>query len=219
MPDGVFLSCDGLDGTGKSTQCRLLAERLRKLGVTVTSCIDPGSTDIGQRLREILLHGRQTRICMRTEALLFMASRAQLVDEVIEPALERGEVIISDRYLLANVVYQGHAGGIDPRLLWTAGSLSTGGLEPHLTLVLDLPVEQAASRRRGEEDRVEGRGAVYLEKVRQGFLTEARQKPVTCKVIDASAGIDQVEERIWQAVRKLLTDRGHLNHSSEPKQP
>lgn len=214
MPDGVFLSCDGLDGTGKSTQCQRLAERLRSLGVAVTTCVDPGSTEIGQMLRQILLHGRQTRIGIRTEALLFMASRAQLVDEVIEPALERGEVIISDRYLLANVVYQGYAGGIDPRLLWTAGSLSTGGLEPHLTLILDLPVEEAARRRRGDEDRVEGRGHDYLEKVRQGFLTEARQKPVTMKVIDASASIEAVEERIWNAVRKLLTDCGHLAPSS-----
>jgi dTMP kinase len=214
MPDGVFLSCDGLDGTGKSTQCDLLANRLRSLGVPVTLCVDPGSTDIGRKLREILLFGRQTRICMRTEALLFMASRAQLVDEVIEPALERGEVIISDRYLLANVVYQGHAGGIDPRLLWTAGSLSTGGLEPHLTLVLDLPVEEAAKRRQGQDDRVESRGTEYLEKVRQGFLTEARQKPVTCKVIDASASLETVEERIWQAVKKLLTDRGHFTNPS-----
>lgn len=216
MPDGVFITCDGLDGTGKSTQCARLADRLRGLGVAVTTCVDPGSTDIGRRLREILLHGRQTKICMRTEALLFMASRAQLVEEVIEPALERGEVIISDRYLLANVVYQGHAGGIDPRLLWTAGSLSTGGLEPHLTLVLDLPVEDAVRRRQGEEDRVEGRGPDYLHKVRQGFLIEARQRPVTCKVIDASASLDEVENRVWNAVKKLLTERGHIAPSHGP---
>ena len=218
MPDGLFLTFDGLDGTGKSTQCALLAARLRSQGVSVTTCVDPGTTAIGQKLREILLYGRQTNICMRTEALLFMASRAQLVDEVIEPALQRGEVIISDRYLLANVVYQGHAGNIDPRLLWTAGSLSTGGLEPHLTIILDLPVERAQLRRSREQDRLESRGLEYQEKVRQGFLTEAKQKPVTCRVVDASPSLEIVEEKIWQIVRKFLTDRGHLPGSSVTNQ-
>src|SRR5439155_25780959 len=111
------------------------------------------------------------------EALLFMASRAQLVAETIRPALESGQVVVCDRFLLANVVYQGHAGGLDPELLWQAGKLSTGGLEPHLTLVLDMPVEAALSRRKGPADRVESRDLQYHTKVREGFLLEARRRP------------------------------------------
>src|SRR6266702_4521979 len=121
MARPAFLSLDGLDGTGKSTQCRLLVEWLTSQKVPVTSCTDPGGTALGQQLRQILLFGREHRIAATTEAMLFMASRAQLVDEVIRPALERGDVVISDRFTLANVVYQGHAGGLNPNELWTVG--------------------------------------------------------------------------------------------------
>src|ERR1700726_2574713 len=113
----LFLSLDGLDGTGKSTQCRLLCDWLRQQGREVTACVDPGGTALGERLREILLHHRGT-MEPAAEALMFMASRAQLVAEVIRPALAQGQIVVSDRYLLANVVYQGHAGGLDVDLLW-----------------------------------------------------------------------------------------------------
>ena len=137
MPSPVFLSLDGLDGTGKSTQCRLLVDWLRAQKVPVTACTDPGGTALGLELRNLLLHRREHRMAVATEAMLFMASRAQLVEEVIRPALERGEVVVSDRFTLANVVYQGHAGGMNPADLWTIGSIVTGGLEPELTLVFD----------------------------------------------------------------------------------
>src|SRR5215212_1357365 len=109
MARSAFVSLDGLDGTGKSTQCRLLVEWLTAQKVPVTACTDPGSTALGMELRQLVLLGRQHRIATMTEAMLFMASRAQLVEEVIRPALDRGEVVVSDRFLLANVVYQGHA--------------------------------------------------------------------------------------------------------------
>src|SRR3982751_3549004 len=128
----TFISLDGIDGTGKSTQLTLLAERLRKLGLAVTTCTDPGGTDIGAKLREILLYGRQAQMSMRAEALMFMASRAELVERIIRPALTRGEVVVSDRFLLANVVYQGHAGGLDPADLWAVGRVATGGRGPGL---------------------------------------------------------------------------------------
>src|SRR5271154_6577087 len=113
----LFLSLDGLDGTGKSTQCRLLIEWLGGEGREVVSCIDPGGTALGQELRQILLSKRRP-LARECEALLFMASRAELVAEVIRPALELGKIVVSDRFLLANVVYQGHAGGLDVDLLW-----------------------------------------------------------------------------------------------------
>src|SRR5262249_19770799 len=126
MPRGLFLSLDGLDGGGKSTQCRLLADWLRGRGHTVTTCVDPGGTAVGADLRQLVLPHRR-ELTPACEAFLFMASRAQLVAEVIRPALDAGHVVISDRFLLANVVYQGHAGGLDVEQLWQVGRLSTGG--------------------------------------------------------------------------------------------
>ena len=154
MSRGLFFSLDGLDGTGKSTQCRLLADWLRSQGRRVVTCIDPGGTAAGEVLRSLLLEQRG-ELTLPCEAFLFMASRAQLVAEVIGPALADGQVVVSDRFLLANVVYQGHAGGLDPAELWKMGELATGGVEPDLTVVLDLPVDVARQRRGRPADRLE----------------------------------------------------------------
>jgi dTMP kinase len=203
MTRGLFISLDGLDGTGKSTQCRLLAEWLRSRGHSVTECADPGGTIIGEKIRALLLDRGQemTVVC---EALLFMASRAQLTAEVIRPALDSGHVVVADRFLLANVVYQGHAGGLDPDWLWAIGRIATDGLEPALTLVLDLPVEAALTRRKENADRVESRAADYQARVREGFLLEAQRRPECVRVIDASQPIEVVQEGIRQEVARVL---------------
>jgi dTMP kinase len=203
MARGTFLSLDGLDGTGKSTQCRLLAGWLRARGYAVTECVDPGGTEVGGILRWLLLN-RPRQVALRCEALLFMASRAQLVAEVIRPALEAGKVVVADRYLLANVVYQGHAGGLDPEELWQVGRFATGGLVPDLTVVLDLLPDVARDRRTGPADRVESRGADYHARVREGFLAEARRRPDCIRVVDASPPIEVVHERITQEVSRVL---------------
>jgi dTMP kinase len=208
MPRSAFVSLDGLDGTGKSTQCRLLAEWLSAQKVPVASCTDPGGTALGQELRKLLLFGREHRIATATEAMLFMASRAQLVDEVIRPALERGEVVVSDRFLLANVVYQGHAGGLKPEDLWAVGRFVTGGLEPDLTLVLDLPTDVAVARRNREADRMEDRGEEYYAAVRRGFTYEAGVRPDRFRLIDATPDADAVQHEIRQHVARLLNERG-----------
>lgn len=204
----AFLSLDGLDGTGKSTQCRRLADWLRGRGHTVTQCVDPGGTEFGAKLREILLAGREQAMGMRAEALLFMASRAELVDRVIRPALARGEVVVSDRFTLANVVYQGHAGGLDPADLWATGRLATGGLDPDLTIVLDLPTDLARTRRGRPADRVESRGPDYHKRVRAGFLREAAARPGKVVVVDASPDVDAVHDEVRRAVVQLFRDRG-----------
>lgn len=208
MPRSAFISLDGLDGTGKSTQCRLLIEWLSAQKIPVASCTDPGGTALGQELRKLLLFGREHRIATTTEAMLFMASRAQLVDEMIRPALERGEVVLSDRFLLANVVYQGHAGGLKPEELWTVGRFVTGGLEPDLTLILDLPTDIALTRRNREADRMEERGEEYLARVRSGFLYEAGMRPDRFCLIDAAKDVEAVQRVIRQHVARLLNDRG-----------
>jgi dTMP kinase len=201
-----FISLDGLDGAGKSTQCRLLAGWLRTLGWTVTECRDPGGTALGAELRALLL-GHSGVMAPTCEALLFMASRAQLIAEVIRPALAAGQIVVSDRFLLANVVYQGYGSGLDPERLWEVGRFAAGGLEPDLTLVLDLPLEVSLARRKPSVDRMESRGADYHGRVREGFLAEARRRPDRVRVIDASASLDDVQERIRREIQVLLPER------------
>jgi dTMP kinase len=207
MPLPAFISLDGLDGTGKSTQCRLVADWLRAGGHAVTTCIDPGGTSLGAQLRTLVLHHRPDidRMC---EALLFMASRAQLVTEVIRPALASGQIVISDRFLLANVVYQGHAGGLDVERLWDVGLFATGGLEPDLTLVLDLPPEEAAVRRGRPADRIEGRDADYHARIRRGFLAEARRRPERIRVVDAAGPVPLVQDAIRREIQGILGIKG-----------
>jgi dTMP kinase len=205
MP-GLFLSLDGLDGCGKSTQCRLLADWLRAQGREVTCCADPGGTAVGDILRSLLLDKRQP-MTLACEALLFMASRAQLTAEVIRPALDAGRVVISDRFLLANVVYQGHAGGLDPSQLHELGLMATGGLEPDLTFVLDLPIEAARARRQAPADRLESRDTAYHARVREGFRAEAQLRPERITLLDAAEPISRVHERICRQVEPLLRQR------------
>jgi dTMP kinase len=203
MAHPPFITLDGLDGAGKSTQCRLLVDWLRARGHAVTLCIDPGGTPVGEVIRGLLLDHRR-KMSLPCEALLFMASRAQLVASVIRPALDAGQVVVSDRYVLANVVYQGHAGGLDPALLWEIGDLATGGLEPDLTFVLDLPPESARARRTKPADRLESRDPAYHERVRQGFLLEARRRPERIRVLDATQPKAVVHELICQEVARVL---------------
>ncbi len=203
---GLFLSLDGLDGTGKSTQCQLLAQWLRDQSFPITQCVDPGGTKIGKQIRELLLDRRQ-EISLTCEMLLFMASRAQLTQEIIKPALEAGRIVISDRYLLANVVYQGHAGGLDVAQLWSLGILATDGLQPDRIFVLDLPIHLAERRRKRKADRMESRDQHFQQKVRDGFLKEAEAHPDKIVVIDASQSKDEVQNQIRDEVAKLLGQR------------
>ncbi|MBI1915096.1 MAG: dTMP kinase [Planctomycetes bacterium] len=200
---GLFLCLDGLDGSGKSTQCRLLADWLRAQGRTVTLCYEPGSTALGEQLRAIVLQ-HQHPVCLPAEALLFMASRAQLVADVIRPALAEGQTIVCDRFELSTIVYQGHAGGLDLQQLREVGRLATGELEPDLTLVLDLPLEQARARRDRPADRLESRDEAYHQRVREGFLAEAHRRPDRIKVLDASATTEAVQTLIREEVTRVL---------------
>jgi len=214
MNPAAFLSLDGIDGTGKTTQCRLLVEWLNMSGVPAIGCADPGGTPLGDQLRKTLL-ASSAEISPTAEALLFMASRAELVAKVIRPALVAGKVVISDRFLLANVVYQGHGHGLLSDDLWTVGQLATGGLLPDLTLVLDLPVEQAAARRGRTADRMEGRGADYLQRVRDGFLAEAARRPVTIQLVDAAADAATVQQRLRDIVGGFLARRGYSTRDAK----
>ena len=200
----MFFSFDGVDGVGKTTQIKRFTEWLTADGYRVTSCRDPGSTPLGESIRQILLSHDQGPISARSEMLLYMAARAQLVEERIFPALEADQVVVSDRYLLANVVYQGYAGGLNPETLWQVGAIATCGLQPDLTFLLDMPPEQATERIGRELDRMESRGVPYRLKLREGFLTEARRHANRIVVIDASQSIDQVHAEVCAAAAKML---------------
>jgi dTMP kinase len=200
----MFFSFDGVDGVGKSTQIRLLAEALRQSGREVVTCRDPGGTALGERLREILLNHHGTSIHRRAEMLLYMASRAQLVEEVIRPALAAGKTVISDRYLLANVVYQAHAGGLNADEVWRVGEITVAGVMPRLVFVLDMPAERAAGRIQRAPDRMEAQGLHYLEKVRQGFLREASSRPEQIVVIDADRPPDAVHADVLREAQRVL---------------
>ena len=191
-----FITLDGLDGSGKTSQLSRLAGWLRDRGIDVVTCRDPGSTATGDAVRAILLDRHDLALAATTEMLLYMAARAQLVAEVVRPALERGSWVVSDRYLLANVVYQGHAGGLEPDVVRSVGAIATGGLAPDLTLLLDVDLATAARRLARPLDRLERRGEDYRSRVRAGYLAEARNDPGRIVVVDATDGPDVVADRI-----------------------
>ncbi len=202
----MLFSFDGIDGVGKSTQLQLFAEHLRTLGHEVAVCRDPGSTSLGESLREILLHSRAS-ISRRAEMLMYMAARAQLVDEIIRPAIDAGKTVLSDRFLLANVVYQGHAGGLNIDELWEIGRVATQGVHPDLTFVLDLPPEAAEARISRPRDRMESQGDDYRRKLREGFLSEAAKNPERIVVISAAGAVDEVQAAVRQAALKMLPQK------------
>lgn len=197
----MFFSFDGIDGVGKSTQIELFADWLRQAGHDVVTCRDPGGTELGEAVRGLLLNDFATPIGRRSEMLLYMASRAQLVDQVIRPALDRGQAVVSDRYLLANVVYQGYAGGLDVETLWQIGRTATDGIEPDLTFLLDMPLDKAQARLTRELDRMEQQADAFRNRLRAGFLAEAARRPERIAVIDASGPSEQVQGLIRRAAQ------------------
>jgi len=202
----MFFSFDGVDGAGKSTQMRLFCDWLREAGHEVVECRDPGSTRLGEAIRAILLEHSDTPIHRRSEMLLYMAARAQLVEEVIRPQLEAGRTVVSDRFLLANVVYQGYAGGLDIESVWQVGGIATSGIRPDRTFVLDLDSATATQRIRRAHDRMEAQGPDFQQRVREGFLCEAARHPERISVIDASRDVAAIQSDIREAARPHLAE-------------
>lgn len=200
----MFITLDGIDGGGKSTQIQLLASWLTAQGYRVQTHRDPGSTKLGTAVREILLHREDIPLANTTEMLLYMAARAQLVSENIRPALQAGETIVCDRFLLANVVYQGSAGGLDVEDLWRVGQIATAGCMPELTIVLDIDPEIAASRIQRGQDRLEKRGIAYFQKVRAGFIEQLPRCGGTTAMIDANCDAQTIHKQIIDMVQKQI---------------
>jgi dTMP kinase len=204
---GGFLVLEGIDGAGKSSQVASLAAWLGSSGREVVTCRDPGSTPTGDAIRAILLDRHDLRLDAGAEMLLYMAARAQLVSEVIRPARGRGAWVLSDRFLLANVVYQGHAGGLDPESIRGVGRVATGGLEPDLVLLLDIDPETAARRMNRPLDRLESRGDEYRGRLAAGYRAEAARDPARIAVIDAEGPPEAVQEALRRAIMERFVER------------
>ena len=203
MTSPRFIVLDGMDGAGKSSQLGPLVDWLRASGREVVTCRDPGSTAVGDAIRAILLDRHDLSLNPTSEMLLYMAARAQLVAEVVAPALARGAWVVSDRFLLSNIVYQGHAGGLDPATIRSVGGVATGGLAPDLVLVLDLDLVTAARRLDRPLDKLESRGDAYRQRLRDGYLGEAGADPERIRVIDATG----TPNAVTAAVRGAVTSR------------
>ena len=195
-----FIVLEGIDGAGKSSQVEPLVAWLRGCGRAVTTCRDPGATAAGDAIRAILLDRHDLQLAPPSEMLLYMAARAQLVAEVIQPSLARGEWVVSDRYLLANIVYQGHAGGLDPDTIRQVGTVATGGLEPDLVLLFDVDLETAARRLARPLDKLENRGDEYRGRLRAGYLAEAARRPDRIAVVDATGDLATVQANVRAAL-------------------
>lgn len=206
---GTFISLEGGEGGGKSTQIIRLREKLEGLGKKVVITREPGGTAISEKIREILLDKANLGMAYSTEVLLFQAARAQVYRELIIPALEMGKWVIADRTGDSSVVYQGIVRDFGVPIIKDLNNLSTKGTVPQLTLLLDVPVEIGLARRQGTDknDRLDLEGKTFHEKVRQGFLRIAGEEPERFVMIDASRSIDEVAELIWNAVEtRLLQD-------------
>jgi dTMP kinase len=200
----LFVVFDGIDGAGKSTQIAMLRDFLMARGSSVFCTRDPGSTRLGDAVREILLHREDIPLTMTSEMFLYMAARAQLVVEQIRPALEREDIVLCDRFLLANVVYQGCAGGLSVETLWQVGQVATGGLMPDVTIILDLDVEKAAARMQRGLDRLEKRGRDYFQRVRDGFRNQLPRCTGVTLLVDADRSPEIIHGEILSQIEKLL---------------
>jgi len=210
---GVFITFEGPDGSGKTTQIELLARRLRAACHDVILTREPGGTSIGDQIRAVLHDVGNVAMTAETEFLLYSASRAQLVREVIRPQLQRGGSVVSDRFADSSVAYQGYGRQLDLEWVRRITQFATEGLSPDLTIYLDLPVETGIERKqaafaaqRGESNRLDRQTMDFYRRVRQGYLALAEMEPHRWLVIDATQSIDDIQQIIWQRVCQVLPE-------------
>lgn len=205
---GTFIAFEGIEGCGKSTQMRLLRDHLAKAGVLVVVAHEPGGTAVGDRIRGILLDASLDGMTDHAEMLLFAASRAQLIREVIRPALADGAYVLCDRYVYSSLAYQGHARGLGRDLVARANQPATEGLLPDRVVLLDLPPEAALRRAlaRSAPDRIEGEALAFHAAVRAGFVAEAELDPDRFLLVDADGGAAAVHGRVLAGLAPLLQE-------------
>ena len=208
---GLFITFEGPDGSGKSTQLRILAARLRARGRTVVETAEPGGTPIGTQIRRVLLDSKNLEMRPTTELLLTFAARAQNVDETILPALSRGEIVLSDRFTDSSLVYQGAARGLGPEVVYEVDRIACRGLVPDLTIVVDIETELGLARARGRnqktqdvETRIDEQAVGFHRKVREAYLQLAADEMNRVRLVDGSRSEESVGNDVWDAVLTVL---------------
>jgi dTMP kinase len=210
---GAFITFEGIDGSGKSTQLRMLASVLRLRGLEVVVTREPGGTNLGKRLRAALLD-TQEQVDPLAELLLYAADRAQHVRTLLTPAIETSHIVLSDRYADATVAYQGAGRGFTPELVAQVVELATGGLKPDLTFIFDLSVAECATRTRrrahGESaaDRLDSEDAAFYTRVRNAYLEIAAAEPERVRIVDASASVNETHAQVLELMDEFLAERG-----------
>jgi dTMP kinase len=212
---GFFITLEGPDGSGKSTQARMLAERLRREGHAVLESVEPGGTRIGQQIRRILLDPEYSELRPTAELLLMFAARAQNVEESILPALEQAQIVVSDRFTDSSIAYQGAGRGLGRDTVLAVDRIACRGLKPDLTLCIDIDTETGLARARSRnrsataksESRLDEQAVEFHQKAREAYLELARREPERFKLIDGSGAPDAVAEKVWNEVTKLVAGR------------
>ena len=222
MRDGRFITFEGGEGAGKSTQIRLLAARLREVAREVVVTREPGGTPLAEKLRAVILSGGAKQFGPLGEAMLFSAARIDHIDRIIRPALSRGAYVLCDRFADSTRAYQGAKGGVDPTMLKAMEMVALAGVTPELTFILDLPPEiglERARHRRGEgqADRFESEDTAFHAQLRQKFLDIAEAEPKRCCVIDAARPPEEVAEAIWKEVSERLLSERASDEASDGK--
>jgi len=202
----MFITLEGPEGSGKSTQIKRLANRLEAMGYPVVTTREPGGTPIGDQIRHVLMRMENKELQPRTEILLFLAARAQLVEQVIKPALLDGKIILCDRYGDSTLAYQGYGHGLDLEQLRKMLDFATDHLKPDVTILLDLDVKTGLMRKKAEDEwnRLDAYEVLFHERVREGYLKLAHEEPERWQIVDASQGIDAVQEDLFQIILDAL---------------
>jgi dTMP kinase len=208
---GVFITFEGMDGSGKSTQLRRLAERLRGMGRAVLETAEPGGTAIGRKIRQILLDAANHELSPTAELLLYFASRAQNVEETIRPALDRGEIVLADRFTDSTLAYQGCGRGLGAEAVRALDRVACRGLRPDLTLLLDIGPETSLARARARniaetsaETRMDEQSAEFHRKVYEAYQALAASEPERIRRIPAAGAVDEVERAVWEVVQPYV---------------
>jgi dTMP kinase len=207
---GIFISFEGIEGTGKSSQSKKLSEYLKEKGFDVVLTIEPGGTRIGQKIRDLLLAAEHREMQPVTELLLYFASRTQHIEEVIVPAIGRGAIVITDRFTDSTIAYQGYGRGIDLQLIDAIDLIATGRLRPDITILLDLDAETGLKRNRGinKNDRLEQEDIAFHQRVRNGFHQLAAKDPGRIKLIDASGSIEDIYGNMVAIIKDFIHNHG-----------
>ncbi len=201
---GKFITFEGSEGCGKSTQSKLLYQYLKRKGFKVVYLREPGGTRVSEKLRKILLDHKNDSMASMAEMLLYMAARAQVVNEIIAPALKKGKVIICDRFLDSTIAYQGYGLGIDIKFIKDVGEFAASGIKPGLTIFLNLPLRKGLRHRRHTKDRIEKRSLVYHSRVLGGYFKLASLEPDRIKIVKVDKDKNETQSEIRQLVDKFL---------------